>query len=366
MRILCALISFLALLFLAFSCGKKSSGLETFGLRTFEIEMAPERVGEMLGGAFAHIEVPGRLTVEGREYAVKIRAAGSSTIVLPKKSLDLDFGEDDFEGAEEVRLSTSAGDPSMLRVPLALEIFKAAGLPTSKWEYVSVFLNRRPLGLYIRIEKVDKSYFKKRKIPWTRLYKAEQNADFLQDMESRLATAFSGKPEPQNLERMALLTRVAWIADEAEFEREVFAILSRESAVRYMVATQLTNHYDGFNKNINYVERADTGLLEIAPWDFDLVWRPDLSSGRDAWNRNHLWKRLYALPSVKAAVDARVAELSQEEASRASLDPKIEKWSSLIGNAHASDPYLGGAGKSLQESTAALQRAMEERLKVIR
>lgn len=345
----------------AISCGKDRAEPPGYGLRVVELEVAPEREGDLVAGEQLKIEVPGRARLEGREYEITIRPAGKSTLAFPKKSYEIDFQGEEFEGASEIRLAANASDISMLRAPVALDVFMSAGLPTPKWEFVAAYLNDRYLGLYFRIEKVDEDFYRHRNIPWTRLYSAEDGADFEADMPARLNRAFSGVPEPQNLQKMAELGGLVAIADDAEFQRRVFSLLSRESVVRYLAACQLTNHFDGFNKNLHYVERADTGLLEVAPWDFDLDWRYDLSPEQESSHRNRLWSRLYNLSAIKAEVTSLVRELAGQKASRARLHGRVNELKARVRDAWEADPFLGGSGKSLDDATASLHRAIEQR-----
>lgn len=343
------------------SCGKDREELPGYGLRVVELEVEPEHMGEMVSGEQAKVAVPGRALLGGGEYEVLIRPAGKSTLSMPKKNYEIDFTAEGFEGMREIRLSATTADPSMLRSPLALRVFFEAGLPAPNWEFVAVYLNGLYLGLYLRIEKVDEEFLRRRRIPWARIYEAEDGADFEADMPARLRSAFTGVPEPQNLERMLELGRIAAIASSEEFERRVFTVLNRGAVVRYLAACQLTNHYDGFNKNLFYVERADTGLLELVPWDFDFDWRHDLSPDFDVAHRNRLWSRIHNLPSVKAEVAALAAGLARGKASLARLGSSLSDWKSRIRAAWEADPFLGGSGKSLDAATDELQRAIGQR-----
>lgn len=343
------------------SCGKEREEPPGFGLRVVELEVDPEHMGDMVAGEQAKLEVPGRAFLGGGEYQVRIRPAGKSTLTMPKKNYEIDFSGERFEGTRELRLNATTSDPSMLRSPLSLQVFQAAGLPTSNWEFVAVYLNRLYLGLYLRIEKVDEEFLSRRRIPWARIYEAEDGADFEADMPARLRSAFSGQPEPQNLERMLELGRIVTLASPEEFEQRVFEVLDRGAVVRYLAASQLTNHYDGFNKNLFYVEQAGSGRLEMVPWDFDLDWRRDLSPELDVAHRNRLWSRIHNLSSVRAEVSSAVAGLAAGKASLERLGGSLSDWKSRIRAAWEADPFLGGAGQSLDEATVELRRAIEQR-----
>lgn len=359
------LAGLLAALAVAVSCGRERETPPSFGLRLFEILVDSESAGELVSGEGRKLEVPATVLVDGEEHKASVRHAGVSGISQPKKSFELDFGSSGFEGSRKLRLAANAGDPSQLRAPLSMDIFLLAGLPSPQWEFVSVYLNKRFLGLYLRMEKVDEDFFRFRNIPWVRRFQAEDGADFQPDMPARIGDAFTVKPKGEGVEKMAELGRIAAIEDDEEFLRRIFSRLRRESALAYLTAAQLTNHFDGFNKNLHYVERSDNGLMEVVPWDFDLDWRYDLSPDLEAAHRNRLWSRLSHSPEVKAEVLKRVRELSQGKASMEWARARVAELAARIDKAWEMDPFLGGSGRSLEEGTQELLRAIDERYRQV-
>lgn len=320
--------------------------------------MNNDDVGGLYSGSTAGVSYPATALIDGEEQRASISVAGASTARVSKKSFNLKLSDDGYRGAEEIRLASLPGDPTLIRPLLALEVLKAAGVPASWAEPAFVYLNDRILGLYILIEKVDKDFFDRRKIRWERLYSAEGDADFGPTFEARINEAFDGKPKPANLSAMIYLRRILLIEDDDEFERRVFSILNRESVVNYMAAAQYLNHWDGFNKNLFYYQLKDSHEIHLAPWDFDLIWRRDRAGNQEAWYLNKLFLRIGNIPSIQAAIAGKISSLLSGDVSPANLSSRIDEWEAIMAEAYSSDPWLGRANGSQSADAEELKSVM--------
>ena len=72
-----------------------------------------------------------------------------------------------LHGARRVTLQACKEDPSYLSAPMALDMFRQAGVPAPRCSFARVEMNGRKLGLYVVMEAVDRSflrqYFRKTK-----------------------------------------------------------------------------------------------------------------------------------------------------------------------------------------------------------
>lgn len=352
---LCSLLS---------SCSAKQK-FDGHGLRAIEIRVKEDLVDEVWSGAMRKIDIPGHVWIDGQKHAMRLEAAGATSIRASKKSWDLKFQDDagiQWQGqgqsqgkrAREVRLSSMVADPTFLRSLLALEVFRAAGSMTSSAEPVFLHLNDRKLGLYILVEKIDEDFLLNRALELRRIFIAQGGADFSPSMATQIEQFYSTKPKPSQLEMILALGRTLSITDDAAFETEVFRYLDRSATISYLAGARVTNHWDGFNKNLHLIQTKDSPLLRPLPWDLDQAWRTDLSNATDPWALNLLFSRVASLPSVRAEWSAKVVTLLAGEAAPAALRARAEFWKARISEAYAVDPVLGLQGRSLDSETEQL------------
>ncbi|KAI9301696.1 coth protein-domain-containing protein [Cunninghamella echinulata] len=86
----------------------------------------------------------------------KLQLGGRSNRYFTKFSynIKLDKGSK-LDGYKKIKLRSCASDPSYMREKLAYEMLLAAGRPVSRTSYVRVFINDRPMGLFLLGEKYD-------------------------------------------------------------------------------------------------------------------------------------------------------------------------------------------------------------------
>ena len=112
------------------------------------------------------VEVPARITVDGRVYrdvGVHFRGA-SSFMMVPegsKRSLNLsfDFVHEDqrLYGYRTLNLLNAANDPTFLRTPLYAEIARHY-LPIPKTNYVRVVINGESWGVYVNVQQFNSDF----------------------------------------------------------------------------------------------------------------------------------------------------------------------------------------------------------------
>ena len=323
--------------------------------------MESEDVGELFRSATQKIEYPAKVLIDGATHTVMLQAAGDSTIREPKKSFNMIYEDGQtYQNADEVRLGTTIRDTSMLRTLLSVEVFKQAGTQASHVEPAFFYINDTLMGLYFLIERVNGSFFKNHKLHSERYYSMQANADFSPSMALRIEDAFSGSPKPANLEAMRLLAQIATVPSDIDFENQVFAVLDRESVIRYMTGSLLINHYDGFIKNMFLYQATGHSLLQLVAWDFDSDWvarEPALAP----WDTSILFNRIANLPTIHTAVFTRAKALIAGTASYAALNTKLDAWKAQIREAYEHDPILGQMGHKIDDEEASLLSIIQDR-----
>jgi len=137
-------------------------------LRTFFIEFEnPEWEAELVAFNNTDVEVPGKVTVDGRVYPdVGIHFRGNSSFGVGngyKRSLNLsfDFVHEDqaVHGYRTLNFLNANADPTFLRTVLSLHIARQY-LPSPKANLVRVVINGENWGIYANAQQFNKEFLK--------------------------------------------------------------------------------------------------------------------------------------------------------------------------------------------------------------
>jgi hypothetical protein len=136
-------------------------------LRTFFLEFAsPDWEKELADFKNTDVEVPAKLTVDGRTYPdVGVHFRGSTSYMMVSEgrkrplNLTLDFVHRDqhLGGYRTLNLLNSHEDPSFLRTVLAYHIAREY-FPAPKANYVRVVINGESWGIYINVQQCNKDF----------------------------------------------------------------------------------------------------------------------------------------------------------------------------------------------------------------
>ena len=145
-----------ALLWFAPSPGIGSEGelFASAAVRRLRLESTPEDLQSLRTNPRQYVRATLR---EGtnvlRDVAVRLKGSSSFQNVDGKPSLTLDCDRfragQRFHGLSKIHLNNSLEDPSYLNEKLGGELFRAAGLPATRFSHAIVELNSRRLGLYV-------------------------------------------------------------------------------------------------------------------------------------------------------------------------------------------------------------------------
>jgi hypothetical protein len=136
-------------------------------VRTFFLEFeSPDWESELSDFHQTDVEVPAKLTVDGRTYdqvGVSFRGASSFMMVSPgrKRSLNLslDYARkgQNLLGARTLNLLNGHEDPSLLRTVLYSHIAQAF-IPTPRANFVRVVINGEYWGVFVNAEQFNKDF----------------------------------------------------------------------------------------------------------------------------------------------------------------------------------------------------------------
>jgi hypothetical protein len=349
----------LSLLLACVACFEPAAEL-SYGLKRVDLEIEEDRLGRFYSDTGSGAYHVGQLSLDGASYRVEIEAAGAVSLRRFKRNMNLKILGDRHEGYQHLRLAATTGDKSMLRVPLAYEVYERLGLPTVRWEPVSLVVNGRYLGLYYLHERLKDDFFDERELPMQALYKAKGGATFGPKMLRRMSDYLEAELGPKSLAELESLADLVVDATDRHFNDEIFERVDREVFVRYLAASIVSNNWDGFDKNVHYHSPGLGEPLKLVPWDMDGSWL-SARTGRRIWFANKLFERVYLATDVRAEVLDLVTQALAGDESVAVFNERLESLQSKIARAYAADPYLGGGrGLVLQDEANELKSIYAE------
>ncbi|KAF9111935.1 hypothetical protein BGX30_007417, partial [Mortierella sp. GBA39] len=76
-----------------------------------------------------------------------------------KFSFDTDYNQT-FFSRPNIKLRSEVTDPTMLREKTYIDLLNSAGVPTQQGQFVRLFVNNQPVGLYLMVDDIKKSFVK--------------------------------------------------------------------------------------------------------------------------------------------------------------------------------------------------------------
>ncbi|KAG0272915.1 hypothetical protein BGZ95_011288 [Linnemannia exigua] len=97
------------------------------------------------------------------QHNISFMNSGKSSMEHRKQSWRFDFDTDykqNFFSRPHIKLRSGASDPTMLRERTYIDLLNSAGIPTQQWQYVRLFVNSQPYGLFLMVDDIRKSFIK--------------------------------------------------------------------------------------------------------------------------------------------------------------------------------------------------------------
>jgi len=216
------------------------------------------------------------MRINGSTVPVKVRYRGGHTREYPKRSYDI------VQGGVTHHYNAEFDDPSMIRNALSLAFFPMLGVHAPKCRHVLLYRNNDFQGVYLEIESVGRSFFKRRGIGAASLfYAVNNNADFGQyvsesgRMKSSLLSGyehrFGGGREKA---RLASFIRGINRSDSPD-QTFIARNLDVGNYLKWLAGAVLTGNYDGFEQNYAIYRHRSTGKYRNIPWDYEGTWGRD-------------------------------------------------------------------------------------------
>ncbi len=306
------------------SCGQKNEispliNLYTLNIDYMDIILANEKVEMTLREEFNN---------EENSYDGKIERRGGYSIVYPKHSYEIDLVADvsiaNLPADDDWILNANYIDKTFLRHVISYELFHEmhTNNRASKCKYVELKLNDSYNGLYVLMEKLDRSSLRVNKhdssaviFKEPHIFRPEYDNVIPQDPDNFHQQKF---PKIEDNDKTYFIEEIRdFILNSSDsiFNEEIGNAFDIQSVIDWNLLLLITNNSDGILKNF-YLYKIDTNTpLRIAPWDYDH------SFGRDGdnelnlvnpldLNRSILFLRLLKLEWYKTKLKARWTELN--------------------------------------------------------
>ena len=190
----------------------------------------------------------------GRDVGVHVKgSAGSVRSVDDKPALTLNFAkfnrDQRYHGMAKVHLNNSVQDPSYTTDLLCGELFRAAGVPASRFTHALVSINDRKVGLYCVKEGFDKAFLKN--------HFGNSNGNlydggFLQDIDGPLQRFFGKGDVSDHSDLKALFQAAGEEKPERRFDK-LARLLDLDRFVSFLALEVITWDWDGYAmKKNNY------------------------------------------------------------------------------------------------------------------
>ncbi|MCL6625866.1 MAG: CotH kinase family protein [Alicyclobacillus shizuokensis] len=291
--------------------------------------------------------VDGVLIRDGYTEPVRVSYRGNRTRHAPKKSYEI------RRQSGTLHYNAEYDDPSLVRNALSFWFFNRIGLIAPQTLHCRLYFNDDLLGVYLEIEGVDASFFRRRNLACRSLfYAVNHDADFSlftgDDTRRLKPSLFDG------YERV-----IGTHANQKRFERFVLELNLRDGeALQHLIARQLDihqylqwlaatvciGHADGLTQNYAVYELSEDGRYRFSPWDCEGTWGRNCYGALcpadtvDPFGENILTAKLMQLPSIRRAYRMRLKRLLNTTFSDATIVPVVREWMHRIGPAVLAEP----------------------------
>lgn len=222
---------------------------------------------------------------------VAVRFKGNSSFNMSRSGLKRPFKLDfdrgakgrTFRGQEELLLNNNLNDGTQFREALAYDAFRRAGLRAPRTAFARVFLTvtgertNTYLGLYTVVEAVEGKFLKAHFGTKQGLLVKPERVPGLQYLGPDWA-AYTNRFEPKttpkadDTERFIELNRLAELADDATFARELPRRMDPTNLFRFIALNALLANYDSFlgtGHNFYLFQPRGDAKAAFIPWDLN-------------------------------------------------------------------------------------------------
>lgn len=337
---ICTSILLLVAVFSSAQCKKVE--VEDFGILAIQVYLDSQSMDRLQSAGYSKIEVNAKARFNEKLQDITIRYAGRSTIDDVKKSYDIKIKDGSFLGLPRWRLSSMGVDRSGIRTRLGFSLFSWLDAKELKSDYVGLYINNEYKGLYTLLEPVNQSFFERRGVEISRLFKSVYgNADFEPDMVSKLSTSIDAKMDHGTAEIEGIIE----VLQKNELE-SLSKILDIDQYVRYIAVSILLDNWDGYKNNM-FLYRSSGGKFRVQPWDLDRVLEREPSEELkrevfelEMYGQNGISKVVFSEEKWRQQLLVHIKTLLEGEFDLEKITKLIDSYASEASKAYNMDPLL--------------------------
>lgn len=367
---------------------------------TIHLEIASEDLARMQRALPRRILVPGTFRWSDRaveEVGIRYRGNSSSPPDWPfKRSYLVSFAEfrkgQRFLGLSHVALDNGIQFGGLFSERLITDILRGVGVKASRCNYARVFINGKPAGVYVNVERLDGAFLM-RQFGSDRglLFKVDEggpgaNLEFLGDDPDRYRKTFEMPSEEDPSEMAAVPRFLRMISDPAvptsELERQ-FDLEAFLKTTAVMLLAGAFDQYTGWNPHNYYLYRDPSdGRWTYLPWDLDVGFAdhafgriPVLAGWHAAWPApvpgRPLMERLVSDPELLRRYRAHATNILEAWFHPGLLIPKLRGLHRQIQPALEEDPHplrraTVPSDRGVEDVLASMERFIRERYQLAR
>lgn len=286
------------------------------------LELAPDAIDRLR--QHPRREVPARLRVGAQDVeSVTVHLKGRTGSFRPVDDKPSWTVEGTGSGhSRRFHLNNAVEDPSFLCAWLGAEVFREQGFPVPAVAHARVFLNGRPLGLYVWTEAFSTEFLNRACPAGSRLYEPASGADVM-DLQ-----ALRAGPRDAVRSDRATLASVAEALQEPDPDRRRDALSARvdlESFATFQALEVLLAHRDGYalaRNNYRILFPGGSGRIQVLPAGMDQLFQPPDLPWNPAW-AGALSRALSGTEVGRAAQEARCRSLFATVLAPGALEDRV-------------------------------------------
>jgi hypothetical protein len=217
---------------------------------------------------------PAEFSISGEKLSGRIKAYGSSTRSLRKKSIILKVKGGTWQGYKKLSLRSMASDGSLMREWLAWELMRDMGMMVPDTYYVRLNINGEFIGYYLYIEWLGKHFLEKRGYnASSELYQPDDSVycgDFRHGSDLKRCW-MKLSPRGGDISSLEAIAKQIQSTPVEEFDQFVSNTFEDDSLTNWITVNTLVSQGDTYNKNYFMLKSGKTGKWKIIPWDYDLT-----------------------------------------------------------------------------------------------
>lgn len=258
-------------------------------------------------------------------YPGRIETRGGFSISFPKQSFEIDLETDvplaGLAADDDWILNANYIDKTFIRHVIAYDLFRAMNAKNvaPETKYIELSLNGNYNGLYVLMEKLDRSSLAIDKTdPTAVIYKEPPlfHEDLItpQNADNYYQQTYPKKKKQDKTRFIADIRDFILHSDSTSFEEKIGTLFDLDNIIDWHLLLLLTNNSDGILKNFYLYKVNAATALRVAPWDYDHSWGRDGDNELNLikpldLNRSTLFRRLLKISSYQLALKERWNEL---------------------------------------------------------